>query len=164
MELIAVRHGEAGKKLRNGDSGRSLTESGRADASRLGKLLSKLHKDADTVISSSLKRAVETADIIAGEMGLMSSRAVWRELNPESTAFAFLERLSGLDSDTTAIAVGHNPFLHELLAALLSDGECRIWPKKCGAARVSIDSFEPRPTGELVWLLTPKLERYAVDE
>ncbi|MBX3099756.1 MAG: histidine phosphatase family protein [Salinibacterium sp.] len=69
--LYLVRHGETdwNKQHRiQGSTDIPLNDTGREQARRTGKLLARYHWDA--IVASPLSRAVETAAIIAGEVGL----------------------------------------------------------------------------------------------
>jgi probable phosphoglycerate mutase len=66
---VLARHGEAAYETSgSGDSGGSLTALGRRQARALGQML--LAKDVSTVVCSELSRAVQTAEISAGVLGL----------------------------------------------------------------------------------------------
>lgn len=162
MEIYVIRHADAGKRAGNGmaDMERSLSVSGKKDVETLTRLLRLLEIEADHIISSSLKRARETADILMTGATRKTKRLVWDELNPESSHESFLERVSTLPKDSTIFAVGHNPFLQSMISVLITGRpDAVVELKKCGIARIALDTFDPIPRGELKWLLTPKLEK-----
>lgn len=164
MDLFVVRHGEAGKRISAAasDSGRGLTASGRKEVEVLAWLLKDMGIKFDFIISSSLKRAVETAHIISGNAGRQPEPVQWKELNPESDPAIFIRRLAGVGINRRIALVGHNPFLQKLIGMLVAEGgECRIELKKCGVARLDVVTLVPSPRAELKWLLTPKIEKYA---
>lgn len=71
MLLYLVRHGETdwnSQRRIQGTTDIPLNDTGRGQAARTGRLLSRRQWDA--VIASPLSRALETASIIAGELGL----------------------------------------------------------------------------------------------
>ncbi|WAL63175.1 histidine phosphatase family protein [Amycolatopsis cynarae] len=73
--LLLVRHGESEWNLAGRVQGQSpaaggLTERGRAQAARTAARLAREHPDAGAVFTSDLPRARETAEIIAGTLGL----------------------------------------------------------------------------------------------
>jgi phosphohistidine phosphatase len=78
-------------------------------------------------------------------------------LLPEKAA---QELLSYADARSIAV-VGHRPGLHELAAYLLTGrgDELEIGLKKGGVARIRFDGDLAPGTGELRWLLTPKVLR-----
>lgn len=71
MLLYLVRHGETDWNLARriqGSTDVPLNDTGRAQAAATGRLLAR--RQWDGIVSSPLSRAVETASIIAGELGL----------------------------------------------------------------------------------------------
>ena len=69
--LYLVRHGETDwnrQRRIQGTTDIPLNETGREQAARTGRLLGR--RSWDAILTSPLSRAVETADIIAGELGL----------------------------------------------------------------------------------------------
>ena len=110
MQLILVRHAKAahGKP----DALRPLTASGRDAASMLGELLAERRPDA--VVSSPLRRALETAEAIASASGL--EVAVDERLAPGATVERMREAVSGRGE--TVVAVGHQPDCSEIVLAL----------------------------------------------
>jgi phosphohistidine phosphatase len=72
MELIIVRHGIAealGKRNEFSDEKRVLTAEGRSRMREIVKGLTKLGIEVDSVFSSPLARALETAEILAAGIG-----------------------------------------------------------------------------------------------
>ncbi|MDD3896502.1 MAG: class I tRNA ligase family protein [Candidatus Peribacteraceae bacterium] len=84
VEALFVRHGETDwnkEKKIQGKQDTLLNKTGREQARKLAKTLAKEHFDA--IISSDLKRAAETADILSEELG-MPVDARWDELRERS--------------------------------------------------------------------------------
>ncbi|MDG6926166.1 MAG: phosphohistidine phosphatase SixA [Nitrososphaerota archaeon] len=162
MELIILRHGEAGKRspVSSQDSERSLTASGRDEVVEVAESMRGLKMEFDVIATSPLKRSLETARIVAKVSKKERNLQIWDELKPESDRKALYRRLSNLKSDSSVLLVGHEPYLSSMIGDLISDGrECRVILKKSGLAKVEVSSFAPRPSGELRWLLTPRLIR-----
>ncbi len=110
MHLILVRHAKAapGKP----DESRSLTESGRQAAALLGELLAERQPDA--VVSSPLRRALETATLIAAASGLEPTVA--SELAPGATVERLRVAVAGRGE--RVVAVGHQPDCSEIVFTL----------------------------------------------
>ena len=71
-ELIVVRHGESegnAKGLAQGRLPFPLTERGRGQARQVAAMVRALGWRPDRIVTSPLRRAVETAEILAGELG-----------------------------------------------------------------------------------------------
>jgi broad specificity phosphatase PhoE len=82
MELHLVRHGHHPDGFRGGWSQHGLTELGRAQAAALARRLAAEGFTVDTLLTSDLPRARETAEIIAPALGLPVRLAPeWRETN-----------------------------------------------------------------------------------
>src|SRR5438105_3311625 len=74
MKIIFVRHAHADWPAWNGaDRDRPLTPKGRKQASLLGKFLRNAGVTPDAIFSSPLPRASQTAEIVAGCLGVEST-------------------------------------------------------------------------------------------
>lgn len=82
MHLHLVRHGEHPPAFRGGWSQRGLTEQGHRQAEALAARLARERWSVNTLISSDLPRAVETAQYVSRALGIsFISLEVWREVN-----------------------------------------------------------------------------------
>lgn len=160
MNVFILRHGEAGTHVTmpSKDFDRPLTESGRGDIESVASSLKSLHVGLDRIATSPLKRAKETAEIVAGVYDENTPKLeIWEELRPEGNRHEAIQRLSRLRQDADVLLVGHEPFLSSLAGEIISGGSsARILLKKGGVAKIQILSFAPKPSGELRWLLTPR--------
>src|SRR5204862_5047285 len=83
MEIYLVRHGiaeEGHEKLRDGS--RALTDKGRRRFQKTARAFGKLGRKLDLILTSPLVRAVQTAEILAGETR-HGDVAVLEELDPK---------------------------------------------------------------------------------
>lgn len=151
MELFLIRHAIADDGA--DDDARPLSAKGKKKFAEVVRGLAALEVRFDRVLHSHKLRALETADLLApvtdGEL----------EVTPLLAAAPSRALLHHLVGDTVA-AVGHEPWLSELLAWLVT-GDGRhgkaIDFKKGGVAWLS---GEPRPAGmALVALLPPRVAR-----
>ena len=158
MELIVMRHGEAGtRNTINHDYERSLTAEGRVEMEKMAKSLKALKINIDAIGTSPLKRARETAEIVAKVLKLTKKMEVWEELSPEGEMNELFERLAKVKEDSTVLIIGHEPYLSTLVGDLISNRTgTRIVLKKGGTAKIVINSLTPKASGELRWLLTPR--------
>jgi phosphohistidine phosphatase len=117
--LLIMRHAKSSwDNDRLADFDRPLNDRGRRDAPRMGKLLAQLEIVPDLVISSSAKRASETAELAALAASYPGEIRYAEELylaDPER--YVELARQSD-DSVSTLLLVGHNPDVEELVADL----------------------------------------------
>ena len=85
MELFILRHGEAGKRVSSGnkDSARPLTVTGQKEVADIAASLKDLGVKFDLIITSPLKRAHQTAAIVAKKLQNEKKMEDWDELKPE---------------------------------------------------------------------------------
>ena len=161
MDLFILRHGEAGQRASagRGDFQRSLTTAGQKEVSDIAKSLKELGTKFDVVITSPLKRAHQTAAIVAKTLKIEKKMQDWDELSPEGNRIDLYNKLSHLKQQALVLVVGHEPYLSKMVSEIIFDGNDggRIDLKKAGFARIRIISSTPKFQGELRWLLTPKL-------
>jgi phosphohistidine phosphatase len=127
MEIILIRHGEAVEAAPGlGDAGRWLTAKGRRTTRKVGKWLDK-RKDRRPVQiwTSSLVRAVQSAEIIAREVGMKDEIIVQAELLPGADPNALLRLVSSYDGPGPIALVGHEPGL-SLFARHLIGGDVPV--------------------------------------
>jgi phosphohistidine phosphatase len=160
VDLYILRHGEAGQRMSvaSRDADRSLTVSGKKEVEDIGRALEELELGLDNILTSPLNRAKETAVIVSKILKLNDKLEESQELRPESTRLELYHKLEKLKQDSTVLLVGHEPYLSTMIGEITSgNSSAHIVLKKGGLARVHINSFAPKITGELRWLLTPKL-------
>src|SRR5271155_4925524 len=160
MDLIILRHGEAGKSvmLTDKDAERALTVSGREEVKEVAECMRNLGLKFDAILTSPLKRARETAEIVAKTLRQAKAVELCDELKPEGDSSALYRRLSKLKPDSSVLVVGHEPYLSSMIGELIGGRtQVRIVLKKAGLAKVELTSTLPAPSGNLRWLLTPRL-------
>jgi phosphohistidine phosphatase len=170
LEVYFLRHGEAGKRMAvaEKDSERGLTESGQQEVKEIGDSMADLGLKFDVVATSPLKRSKETAMIVNKALKRKDPVEEWTELLPEGSREALYRKLGRQRAGTSILVVGHEPYLTTAINELASkgntrDGGTRILLKKGGLARVSLSGSGARVSGELRWLLSPKLMRKMAD-
>ncbi len=159
MDLIILRHGEAGRSMAatSRDLERALTVSGKKEVEEVAEGLDALKLGVTHVITSPLKRAKETALAAAKVLKKEDLVEVWDELKPEGETAAVYRRLSKLKQESTVLVVGHEPYLSGMIGELIGGSkQARIILKKAGVAKVEVTSLLPKPSGELRWLMTPR--------
>jgi phosphohistidine phosphatase len=163
VELYLMRHGEAGKRIPVAarDSVRALTAAGKQEVEEVGKAMAKLGYKFDVVATSPLKRAKETATIVSASLDGKNRVEEWSELSPEGSRSALYRRLTSVRPGSKVLCVGHEPYLTIAMGEIAGrggDGSAgfRISLKKGGLAKLLVTGFNPKISGELRWLLTPK--------
>lgn len=127
MEIILIRHGEAVEAAPGlGDAGRWLTVKGRKTTRKVAKWLDKRSARRPTQIwTSTLVRAVQSAEIIAREVGLKSEVVAQAELLPGADPNALLRLIGTYQGAGPLALVGHEPSL-SLFARLLIGGDVSL--------------------------------------
>ena len=119
-KLLILRHAKSSWAQGNlSDHERPLNARGEADAPQMGKLLRQEGLVPSLIISSSAKRAVTTARLVAEAAGFEGELRVTRQFyhaDPE-TYLAVLRETAVNDHDCVMV-VGHNPGMEELVAQL----------------------------------------------
>lgn len=120
MELYLVRHAEAQERTENLlDDLRHLTRRGRKQAAKLGRRLKKNRVRPAVLITSPLVRAVQTAELLAAELGSNILVTAHAGLSGTADATEVAELLRQSAAQRAVMLVGHEPQLSALAALLL---------------------------------------------
>jgi phosphohistidine phosphatase len=163
MNLYLLRHASAGTQRTNPllDTKRPLDKDGKQHCIVLAQVLGSLNVQFDLVVSSPLKRSLQTAALVGTELGYESKILISKALAPEGTLDNFRRLLETCGSYENVLVVGHNPNLTAFLGSLIvpSNGEAgrpaSLRLRKGSIARVNM---ERRPAS-LQWLLDPRIVR-----
>src|SRR6476469_6037266 len=111
MILYVLRHASAGKTMLNPkkDERRSLDEEGILQARYVGRLLAMLDVQVDQIISSPLKRARQTASLVANELAYEAPVQIDDALRPEAEFDEFQSMVARYKKYDAIMVVGHNP-------------------------------------------------------
>ena len=161
MDLFILRHGKSGiRTSAPSDFKRKLSEVGKKEVEEISKVLQRSGIQFDYIITSPLKRALQTAEIILENQKTKKNNFLtWNELKPESKIIDATKKISKLKIDSSVLIVGHDPHLSMLIGNIItssSSNVCSINLKKAGLAKIRLHSFSPELKGELRWLVTPK--------
>lgn len=159
MIIYFLRHASAGSVVLDAtkDERRPLDDDGILQARYVGTMLANLDVQVEQIISSPLKRARQTATIVANELAFESAVQTDDALRPQAQLPQFQAMLSRLRKYDSVMVVGHNPSLSEFLSRTISAGAGapKIDFKKGAVAKVEIAGRK----GMLDWLVTPKIAR-----
>jgi phosphohistidine phosphatase len=122
--LLILRHAKSSwKDMTLADHDRPLKERGKRDAPRMGELLREQSLVPDLILSSTAKRALKTAELVADACGYEGDIEAHEEFYPGDPD-AFIDALQVLpDQYQVVMVVGHNPCLEELLEFLTESTE-----------------------------------------
>jgi phosphohistidine phosphatase len=142
MNLYILRHASAGLRRPNPvlDSKRPLDKEGKRHCLQLAHVLNALNIQFDLIVSSPLKRCLQTASLVGTEMGYEARILHSTALAPEAALKDFKKLLGECSKSENLLVVGHNPNLTNFLGALLvpanSPAPARVRLRKGSIARV----------------------------
>ncbi len=158
VELFIMRHGKAeARAMGSNDADRTLTGQGREEVKKIGRWITSMGYTIDLVAASPLKRARETADLIAETTKQAHSVQVWDLLSPGGDVEGLLRQVGTHAGDGPVLLVGHEPQLSMVISRIISrDGSAQIFLAKGSFARIKNVTVHGDLSGELHSLITPK--------
>jgi phosphohistidine phosphatase len=143
MTLYILRHASAGSRRRNPllDRKRGLDKEGKQQCLLIGAYLNAMNVSFDAIISSPLKRSLQTASLVATEIGFEQKIAADASLEPNGKFADFEAMLAKHAGQETVLVVGHNPNLVQFAGALISGqrgGRANLRLRKGAMARIDI--------------------------
>jgi phosphohistidine phosphatase len=163
MNLFVLRHASAGTRRTNPavDVKRPLDKDGKRHCIHLAHVLNALTINFDLIVSSPLKRSLQTAQLVGTETGYETPILISNALAPTATWAQFQRLLHECSAYENVMVVGHNPNITSFLMQLVcgpnghEDGRqrTRIRLRKGSIARLSTQ----RGPATLQWLLDPRL-------
>ena len=129
MNLFILRHASAGIRRANPllDVKRPLDKEGKQHCLQLSHVLNALKINFDLVVSSPLKRCLQTAQLVATETGYEAKIVYSDALAPDATFADFQRLLSEANGRENLLVVGHNPNLQLFIGSLLTSN--RVAPE-----------------------------------
>jgi phosphohistidine phosphatase len=154
--VVLLRHGIAEPRGTGPEETRPLTDEGHKKMKENARGLARLFSKAEAIISSPLKRAVQTAEHVVkafdGKLKLQTSDA----LRPESDALAVRKLIDEIGA-TRLILVGHEPNLTEAMlhrTKMHADDGLELKKGGCYGVRIEEDG-----TAHVEWMLPPRVLR-----
>ena len=158
MNLYLMRHANAGLARENHilDRKRALIKEGKEQCMLMARLLSALKVQIDVIVSSPLKRALQTAQFVGTELGYEAKVEVSPALDLGADYADFQQMLAKYSDREGVLVVGHNPHMFQFLGRMITgNGGAAIRMRKGSIARVDLDHHPPR----LQWLIDPRTAR-----
>ena len=117
--LLLLRHAKSGLKNSDlPDHERPLTKRGKKEAPKVGTYLKEIGLVPDLILSSTAKRAHDTAEAVADASGFEGQVELYQDLYM-SDPTSYLDILRCMpDYANRVLVVGHNPDVEELLTLL----------------------------------------------
>jgi phosphohistidine phosphatase len=156
MEIYLLRHGIA-ENARPGltDADRALTSDGRKKLQRVLARAQTAGVKPSLILSSPLRRALETAEIAAGTLGYKGKVVHTPALVPDASPSQLWEQLRSRQDEKAVLLSSHEPLASAAIAFLLDTPTLQIDMKKAGLVRIDCSRLGPEPRGVLKWYLTP---------
>jgi phosphohistidine phosphatase len=165
MNLFLLRHASAGTRRTNPvlDLRRPLDKAGKRDCLLLGNTLTSMNVSFDLIVSSPLKRSLQTASLVGTETGYEQKILLSDALAPSATFAQFEKLLVECAGYESVLVVGHSPNLVQFLGLLMQPAQttktnrppASVRLRKGGIARLNFE----RGAATLQWMLDPRVVR-----
>ncbi len=166
LNLYILRHASAGTSRANPklDVKRPLDKEGKQHCLFLAHVLNATKISFDLIVSSPLKRCLQTAQLVGTEMGYEAKILHAEALQPGALYPQFRHLVHECRTYENVLMVGHDPTLTSFLGQLIagdwtddagSASPARVRLRKGSMARVTVD----RGPATLQWMLDPRLVR-----
>jgi phosphohistidine phosphatase len=153
MQLLIVRHGLANWPSWGGsDAERPLTPEGIRVIQGAAARLAGLDLKPDLVLHSPMRRAQQTAEILAGALGVADRVRASDRLRPGFNFKDLKKLLSEFAGREEIMLVGHAPDVGTVVKAL-TGGAVKF--KEGTLALVKVDDLDKEGEGTLLWLVPP---------
>ena len=158
MNLYLMRHANAGIRRENPsqDAKRALIKEGKEQCILMARLMSALNVQVDVIVSSPLKRALQTAQFVGTELGYEAKVEVSPALGLSADYIAFQKLIEKYADREGVLLVGHNPNLFNFLGRVITgNGGAGVRMRKASVARIDMEKHPPL----LQWLIDPRMAR-----
>ena len=158
MILFLMRHANAGAIRDNPvlDAKRGLIKEGKEQCMLMARVLGAMKAPIDVIVSSPLKRAMQTAQLVGTELGYEAKVEISPALGLNGSYADFQKLLAKYADREGLLVVGHNPSLFQFLGRLITgNGGAAVRMRKASIARVDMSHHPPR----LQLLMDPRSAR-----
>jgi phosphohistidine phosphatase len=160
MEIYLLRHGIAESHSSSGrDADRRLTDEGRRKLRAVLACAQAAGVSPSVIVTSPYRRALETAEIAARELGYEGKLVRTEALIPEGTPQGLWQELREHRHEPSVLVAGHEPLFSSAVAYLLGSTREMVHFRKGALARIDVESLGQAPTGVLQWMITPAVAR-----
>ena len=158
MILYLMRHANAGTVRENPelDAKRGLIKEGKEQCMLMARVIAAFKAPIDVIVSSPLKRALQTAQFVGTELAYEGKVEKSAALGLNGTYAEFQNLLAKYADRDGVLVVGHNPNIFQFLGRLITgNGGAAIRMRKASIARVDMNQHPPR----LQLLMDPRTAR-----
>jgi phosphohistidine phosphatase len=156
--VMLLRHAIAEDRSDTGrDEDRRLTGEGKRKLREVVAGMRALELPVERVLSSPLRRAVETAEIVAEAWDSAENVEVTPALAPGAGPDTVISALAKIGRPRGVVLVGHEPDLTDVVSTLLTGTPSLVHVgfRKAGLAGIVVATLPPRSAGSLEFFLTP---------
>jgi len=161
--LYIVRHGKSSRDdFSISDHDRPVTEKGKQKTKKIAAALKAKGVLPDLIVSSTAKRAKETALLLAHELDYPEDKIVFSETIYHAYDVSLLEELYGIDDAVESVmVVGHNPTLTDVVNIFAKEMIDNLPTSAVAAIHFKTKHWEQIDTCryKLDYILTPKMLR-----
>jgi phosphohistidine phosphatase len=156
MRVYFMRHGDAGDKRSwpGADAERPLSELGIERTNAAAEHFEHTGFRPTRILTSPLVRSLQTANLVAAELGVSDLVEIDGRLCQTFDMRAFRQILKENADEERLLLVGHDPSFSLVIESIMGGGSIIL--KKGGVARLDIDNIS-RASGRLAWLDSPSL-------
>jgi phosphohistidine phosphatase len=157
VRIYILRHGIAEDAPAGGsDANRALTQEGKQKLRAVLERARRAGVRPAVILTSPLKRALETAEIAASILEVSGDLVRTNALAPNSSPERVWKEIRAQKAEEILLA-GHEPLLSTLVAFLLGCDPLMVRMKKGALVCVDADADGTQPHGVLNWMLISKL-------
>ncbi len=123
----------------------------------MGRILGALKVQPEIILSSPLKRSLQTAQFVGNELGYEGKVEISPALGLDATFADFQKLLDKYADRQDVLVVGHNPNLFQFVGRIITgNGGAGVRMRKASVARIDMDKRPPL----LQWLIDPRMARW----
>ncbi len=156
MQIYLLRHGiaeDARPGLRDFD--RALTPEGNEKLRRVLARARAAGAAPTAILSSPLRRAVQTAQAAAEILRYSGKIVQTSALIPDAPPAGVWDEIRDRGGEPAVLLASHEPLMSSLAAFLLDSPTLIVDMKKAALVRIDCERTGPAPSGVLKWMLTP---------
>lgn len=155
MNIYLIRHGKTEPvSVNKKDEFRELTTEGIKILNRSVSSWKNRIEKIDFIFTSPLKRAVQTAELIAENFNLNNDIIKDRVLIPGGNTSSIIQLADAIEGENVAF-VGHQPDMTHHISILIGAPVLRIKFSPASIAKISFDEKPKKDKGILIFLLPP---------
>ena len=152
MKLYLMQHGVNLSKDQDPD--KALSPEGKVQVETSGAGMKMLGLDFDAMVASPKKRAQQTAEKVASQLGIPMEVVVTDKVKAMADPEESMVFLKCLGKESVLMA-GHQPSIGKIVGKLIGAGEEAVQVMNAGLIAVESEDMKPG-TGKLLFALTPE--------